>query len=115
MNGCIQTNGDLTKFCLANDLTDTVDLLHPTQAQDPTYLYREKRSNYMFISPSLSAMAVKVGHNQFDQHVVSDHKGVYLQFFIRDLFNNKNTTRDTTLISASEWEEGTLSNDIKIN
>ena len=38
-------------------------------------------------------MAVKAGHHKFDQHIVSDHNRVYLQFLGRDLFDSKHMDR----------------------
>ena len=89
VNECINTNEDLQDFYLKNDLLGTVGLLNPTQTNDATYLYGTKLIDYIFITPALSAMAVKVSHHQFDQLCVSDHKGVYLQFLAGDLFDSK--------------------------
>ena len=105
MNECINTNGDLKEFCLDNDLLDTVALMNPSQMDDATYLYGKKRIDYIFITPALTAMAVKAGHHQFDQHFVSDHKGVYIKFRAGDLFDNND----------SGWGEEISSNDMSPN
>ena len=89
INECIKTNGDLQDFCLENDLIDTAGLLNPAQTNEATYMYVTKLIDYIFITPALLAMAVKAGYHQFDQHFVSDHKGVYLQFLTEDLFERK--------------------------
>ena len=78
MNENICTNGDLAKFCIDTYLIDAVGMLNPSQSSDPTYLYGSQRIDYIFVTPALTAIAVKAGHHQFDQHFMSDHKGVYL-------------------------------------
>ena len=89
MNKCIK-NGDLQDFCLENNLIDTVGLLNLLKPMT-RYMYTAQNVLIIFITPSL--MAAKVGHHKFDQHFVSDQKGVYLQFLARDLFDNKHMNR----------------------
>ena len=88
MNKCISTNGDLADFFPQNDLIDTIGTMNPDLLLENTYLYGIKRIDYICISSTISHMVVKVGHRQFDQHFVSDHKGIYVQFMATDLFDN---------------------------
>ena len=76
-------------FCIDTNLIDAVGMLNPSRSSDPTYLYSSQRIDYIFVTPALAAITVKAGHHQFDQHFVSDHKGVYLQFLASDLFNTE--------------------------
>ena len=89
MNENICNNDDLAKFCRNTNLIDTVGMLNPSQSRDPTYLYGSQRIDYIFITSALAAISVKAGHHQFDQHFISYHKGVYLQFMASDLFDTE--------------------------
>ena len=79
--------GDLANFCLENDLVDVVAMMNPDLEKYPTYLWGNKRLDYILISSKLAEVAVKVGYHQFNQHMISDHKGVYVQFKAYDLFD----------------------------
>lgn len=80
MNEYTGDMGELSEFCTTCDLVDTVALLNPDIETDPTYLYGSKRINYIFTTPALAEIAIKAGHHHFHQHIISDHKGVYLHF-----------------------------------
>ena len=82
----IDTN-DLFNFYLENNLVDAVAMLNPALDKDPTYIWGNKRLDYILVSSTLTKVAVKAGHYQFNQHFISDHKGVYAQFKADDLFN----------------------------
>jgi hypothetical protein len=80
-------SGDLANFCLENDLVDVVAMLNPALDKDPTYLWGNKRIDYILASQKMAEVAIKAGHHQFNQHFISDHKGVYVQFKADDLFD----------------------------
>ena len=63
---CISINGDMTDFCLQNDLVDTISTINPDLLLDKTYVYGSKQTDYILISSALSHMIVKAGHHQFD-------------------------------------------------
>ena len=54
---------------------------------DPIYLWGSKRIDYILMSPALAEVAVKAGHHHFNQHFISNHKEVYIQFKVDDLFD----------------------------
>ena len=62
-------------------------LLNPDLEQDPTYLWGSKRIDLVLVSPALAGVAVKAGHHNFNQHFVSDHKGIFIQFKAADIFD----------------------------
>ena len=87
MNEYTGDMGELSEFCTTCDLVDTVALLNPDIETDPTYLYGSKRIDYIFTTPALAEISIKTGHHRFHQHIISDHKGVYLHFRASDLFD----------------------------
>ena len=87
MNEYIEDIGDLNELCTKHNLVDTVALLNPDIEQDPTYLYGSKRIDYIFTTYVLAEIALKAGHHHFHQHIISDHKGVYLHFQANGLFD----------------------------
>ena len=87
MNKFIGERKDLHDFCQHNNLIDVISLLDLDKHDDPTYLWGKKRIDYILISPALAELAVKAGHHQFNQHFISDHKGIYLQFHAKDIFD----------------------------
>ena len=93
MNKYIGNQGDLQDFCLYNDLTDTVGLLNPALENDTAYLYGKNRIDYILVSHTSGTPAIKAGHHQFNQHFISDHKGVYINFNAKDLFDNAKIDR----------------------
>ena len=93
MNECMTLNGTLKDFCSKNDLIDAVGVLNPDLVKDKTYLYGSKRIDFIFLSLSLADIAVKAGHHQFDQYLVSDHKGIYVHFRASDLFDTQEMDR----------------------
>lgn len=66
-----------------------MSLSNPDLENDPTFLYGFKRIDYIFIIPTLVELALKAGHRQPHQHVISDHKVVYTQFIADDLIGIK--------------------------
>ena len=94
MNEYIGDNGALYDFCVENDLVDTVALLNPLYRERPYLHDWRKRIDYIFTTQALAGVALKGGHHQFHQHVISDHKGLYLHFNVRDLFDSN--TCDTS-------------------
>jgi len=93
MNEFIEERKDLHDLFQHNDLIDAVSLLDPDTHEDPTYLWRLKRINYIRISPALAELTVKVGHHQFNQYFISNHKGVYLQFQANNIFDTATMNR----------------------
>jgi hypothetical protein len=86
MNGYIGED-DLANFCLENALVDVVAMLNPALDKDTTYLWGNKRLDYILASQKMAEVAIKAGHHQFNQNFISDHKGVYVQFKADDLFD----------------------------
>ena len=93
MNEYIGESKDLQLFCHQTNLIDSISLLNPDLNKDPTYLWGSKRIDYILISPPLAEMAVKAGHHNFNQHFISDHKGIYIQFKAGDLFETSTMDR----------------------
>ena len=60
-------------------------------------------------------MVVKVGHHQFDQHFVSDHKGVYIQFVAGEFFDTKYIDKFMMLTDDYKWDGVVLKIDILIS
>ena len=93
INKFIGERKDLYDFCQHNDLVDAVFLIGPDIHEDPTYLWGSKRIDNILIPPTLAEIAVKAGHHQFNQHFISDHKGGYLQFYVKDIFDTSTMDR----------------------
>ena len=93
MNAYIDAHRDLQDFCTDNALVHTIGLLNPTLLLDKTYLHGSKYTDYIFLSAALSELAVKLGHHQFDQYFISDHKGLFVHFRAGDLFDNREIIR----------------------
>ena len=64
-----------------------MELVNPTAMEDRTYLWSERRLDYIFMSPGVAHAAVKAGHHLFHQYFISDHKGVYLHCDVQELFD----------------------------
>ena len=86
-NEDIKDEGAFAIFAKNNDLVDIATQFDPLLAQNPTYLHSTKRLDYILLSPNLAEIAIKAGHHQFYQYMVSDHKGVYVHFRADDLFD----------------------------
>ena len=67
--------------------------MNPDLHSDSTYLWGTKMIDYIFIYPSLAEVAFKAGHHNYNQHFVSDHKGLYIQFKVSDLFDTATMDR----------------------
>ena len=67
--------GDFAMFAQNKDLVDIAPQVDPLLAQSPTYLHSRKRLDYILLSPHLAEIAIKAGHHQFHQYMVSGHKG----------------------------------------
>ena len=83
----------LHTFCQRTHLIDSISLLNPDTHEDPTYLWGSKRIDYIYISLTLAEVAVKAGHHNFNQHLISDHKGLYKQFKTGDIFDTATMDR----------------------
>jgi hypothetical protein len=92
-NEDITDEGAFAMFAQNNDLIDIATQFDPLLAQSPTYLHSSKRLDYILLSPHLAELAIKAGHHQFHQHVVSYHKGVYVHFRREDLFDTDTMDR----------------------
>ena len=92
-NEDITDGGDFSMFSQNNDLVDIAPQFDPLLAQSPTYLHSSKRLDYIILSPHLAEIAIKEGHHQFHQYMVSDHKGVYVHFRAEDLFDTETMDR----------------------
>ena len=77
INEYIGNKGNLYDFCQQNNLIDSISLLNPEIEKDSTYLWGPKVL-ITFLNPSLIEAALKAGHHDFRQNVISDHKGVYI-------------------------------------
>ena len=66
---------------------DVISVLNPSLVEDPMYLWGRRRIDFILVSQGALLAAVKGGHHLFNQHVVSDHKGVYVYFNARELFD----------------------------
>ena len=93
MNEFIGEKKALHKFCQSTNLIDSISLLNPDLYSEPTYLCGTKRIDYIFISPSLVEVVVKAGHHNYNQHFVSDHKGLYTQVEASDFFDTATMDR----------------------
>ena len=69
-------------------------------SKDETYLDGSKEIDHIFLSPSLADVALKAGHHKFHQHFISDHRGIYIHFKVKDLFDM--STFDTTPFAYRE-------------
>ena len=92
-NEDIKEEGAFANFAKNNDLVDIAPQFDPLLAEDPTYLHSKKRLDYILLSPNLAEIAIKAGHHQFHQFMVSDHKGVYVHFRVEDLFDTETMDR----------------------
>ena len=79
-------------------------LLNPDLEQDPTYLWGSKRIDLVLVSSALAGVAVKAGHHNFNQHFVSDHKGIFIQFKAADIFDT--STMDKSHVSYRRLRMG---------
>ena len=89
MNESLDEKRGLADFILECNLIDTVSLLNPDLATDPTYVWGSKRIDCILVSPALVEVALKAGHIQFLQYFTMDHKGVYMRFRAQDLFDTQ--------------------------
>ena len=85
MNELMGDKHDLHNFCQQTNLIDSISLLDPELNNDPTYLWSSKRIDYISISLTLAGLAVKAGRHHFNQHFISDHKVIYIQFKAADI------------------------------
>ena len=53
-----------------------------------TLLHVIKQVDYTFISPTVSTMAVKAGHYQFEQYFLSTDRGMFIHVLAGDLFGS---------------------------
>ena len=74
MNKYIGDKKDIFIFCQSNNMIDSIILMNLELDNDPTYLWRSKRIDCMFISPALAKAAVKAGYHQFNQHFLATIK-----------------------------------------
>ena len=93
MNKYIGEQKELYDFCQEKNLIDSITLMNPELEKEPTYLYGSKRIDYILITLTLAETALKVGHHQYYQHFITDHKGVYIQFRASDLFDTDKVDR----------------------
>ena len=100
-NEDVAENKCLKKFVDSLGLLDSVVLMNPALATDQTYLWSNRRIDYVFISPGLQQAVVNAGHHPFHQHLVTDHKGVYVYFLTDVLF-------DTNEIDGSHFSQRRL-------
>ena len=61
--------------------------MDPELNNDPTYLWGSKWIDYILIFHTLAELVVKAGHHHFNEHFISDHKGIYIQFKEVDIFD----------------------------
>ena len=87
-NEDLAEESSLKKFVTKVDLLDTVAMMNPELETDTTYLWSKRRIDYAFITPGLRAAVVKAGHHPFHQHLVTDHKGVFVYFLTDVLFDS---------------------------
>ena len=92
-NEDITDEGAFAMFAQNNDLVDIATQFDPLLVQSPTYIHSSKRLDYILLSPHLAEIAIKAGHHQFHQYMVSDHKGVYVHFRAEDLFDTETMDR----------------------
>ena len=77
-NEDIVEKSHFSEFVLEAGLLDAVSLVEPALKDDPTYLWGSRRLDYVLITPGLQSALVKGGHHPFHQHLVTDHKGVFV-------------------------------------
>ena len=88
-NESLERGNPLHDFLIDHSLVDAISYLNPSLKNDKTYLYGFKQIDHIFLSPELAYVALKAGHHQFYQHFVTDYKGVYIHFKVRDLFEEE--------------------------
>ena len=49
---------------------------------------RSKRIDYVFVTGGVEDAIISVGHHPFHQHLVSEHKGIHVQFLASKLFDS---------------------------
>ena len=92
-NEDINDEGGFFQFANNNDFVDVATQFDLLLSQDPTYIHSNKRMDCILLSPNLVEIAIKAGHHNFHQHLVSDHKGVYVHFRAEDLFATETIDR----------------------
>ena len=85
-NETLAEGKSFASFIDSTNLIDVMELLNPSLIKDKTYLWSDRRLDYIFVSPGIKDAAVKAGHHNFHQHIISDHKGVYVHFKASELF-----------------------------
>jgi len=93
MNKFIGEEQALHELCQRTNLINSISLLNLDLHEDLTYLWRSKRINYILISLTLTEVAVKAGHHTFNQYFISDHKVLYIQFKMGDIFDTATMDR----------------------
>ena len=93
MNDFIGEKKASHKFCQSTNLIDSISLLNPDLHSDPIYLWGAKKIDRILISPSLTEVAVKAGHHNYNQLFVSGHRVLYIQFKASDLFDTATMDR----------------------
>ena len=64
-NEYLKDEGEFSLFTKNNDMVDVATQFDPLLAHAPTYLYSNKRLDYILLSPNLSEIAITAGHHQF--------------------------------------------------
>ena len=82
----LKEGNPLHQFMTSTNLVDAITVLNPDLTNDKTYIDGNKRIDHIFLSPNLANIAIRAGHHQFHQYVISDHKGVYVHFRTSELF-----------------------------
>ena len=91
----MDANGDSSDkhfltFMRENDLHDVVEYHSPNAKDQNTYINGKNQLDYVLASEELLGPGNSVGHTCFSHPFVSDHREVYWDVAVRDLFDSNN-------------------------
>eukprot|EP00957_Ditylum_brightwellii_P182606 13909439-Ditylum_brightwellii.AAC.1 len=89
-NEVLSTRSFLIKLC-TNDQLQLVAILDcPEKRHKSSSLSGKQIIDYMFASPELQPAIRQKGYNRFNQVTHTDHRGMYIDFDMNELFGNGN-------------------------
>ena len=79
----------MAKVLLAGNLVDVHEVKHGNECNITTYIRGRRRVDYCFVTPRLVAHVVRCGFEPFNAHHLADHRGYFVDFCIKGLFNRQ--------------------------
>ena len=73
-----------------NALHDVVEYHSPDLLNESTYIYGQKRLDYTLVSEDLLGSGNSADHTAFSLPFISDHRGMYWDVAVSDLFDSNN-------------------------